>query len=552
MTKTTNTKDSIVGGVYQQLPAGSAPQNRTAIYVTMHRKMRYESGVTVVPTSSPSVTKFVCPDRTLHIVTADGGRPDKDLACPIRSDSYDYCVYLDLYSGVSAHLRYVDQLLISAVTGIGTGFHSGDYISPKNRLLIDSGGAQLRLGTVRFLSPWMIIDWMNKMGGEGMALDVPPRVVDDTDEKIINELIEVQKDNNVVFKKLRDKDRVKLLNVSHGFDLRQMRRWVNEVADEDFSGLAAGNDRSYSMTQIMRNILVPALEAPIKSQRKRLHSFGISGGVAVPACTWLARHLPPGSLYTTDSSSWLVGCNFGVYYAFSDKRGVYQWNMHTQRVARKNLPYLQGQTLPCSCEVCHAVRWTDVFKHPSFATGLAMSYHNLFVLKSYEAIWRAHSQRAKSLGDYLEIVRTMDSKKAKDILGAVKYVDYAFRHGLDDAERRFVATLSNAPIGKEQDALFDEEDEEEQAPVEDIGTGRLKSQTLLINEAKKLESTEEILQYYRLARIREINDGKLNPPSPSAYYTGYEMTSRLITENRVASRKRKKERELEGAENDED
>jgi hypothetical protein len=269
-------------------------------------------------------------------------------------------------------------------------------------------------------------------------------------------------------------------------------------------------------------------------QRMRLHSLGISGGMAVPACTWIARNLPAGTDYTTDSSSWLVGCNFGAYYVFNDKSAIHQWLMWEAKKSLKSRPYLPGMTLPCSCEVCAAVRWVDVMRHPSYATGLAMSYHNLFVLKSYEAVWCAHAQNSETLGDYLEFVRAMEGVKARTILGTVKYIDYAFKHGLDEAESRYSSMLSSG-AREEMEELFKEDDDELQAVTNQ--PSRVASDTKKISELSQLGSVAGNLEFFRQAGIEEYLAGKAEAPSQHALYTGFLMTAKLADKARTAARK---------------
>lgn len=537
---------------YGMIPAGAVQQNRVAVYVTMKSKVDLTRGVELKSTSSRSVLRFECPDRTLHVATSDGGKPDKDLKCPIREDSFDYVVFLDPYSRVSAHRRYVDKVLVSAMSAVKAEFFARDYVPDGVQIFGDSGGAQMKLGTHQYVNPFMVIDWMNQMADEGACLDIAPRLADTDDKKTIRRTADTQVRNNKVFLRQRRRD-LKLLNVVHGFNLAQLRRWMSVVYDSQFDGMAAGCDNDTSPAACMRNILVPALEAEDEHLKKRLHLFAVSGGATLPASVWLGKLLDKrhgGVEFTTDSASWLYGCQHGMYARF-DETGVLQW----RNLVKEPSDFAVGSQLPCACEVCSAVRWTDVFRGGQYGPTLLLSYHNLFALKNYESFWANIANRSKNVAEYVDYAASVGFAKMSAVVGTIRYVDFAFKHGLDEAERKFSALLTEPrpEAQKKLEAMFSWGGDVAQKKTPEKGAEKSESKkkgksrgkggtTIVPSQVRHADSIKPILDNFDNAGIEKFINYTHSAPNRHAVYTGY-----LLTERAATAEKNKKKKIEKGA-----
>jgi len=180
-------------------------------------------------------------------------------------------------------------------------FNDHLYVSKGGIVSHQSGGAQLRFGTSCYVDPKRVAKIYSRVAYMGLALDVPPRPYDMGKPGNLNLLAKAQKKNTEEMKKILPKD-FKLLNISHGFNLQEVRDYCKVVDDPYCHGWAIGFD--FNLFTGLQSILVPFLEFP--NSNKHYHILGVSGKRIYPIMIWLAKRMKdinPHCELTSDSSA---------------------------------------------------------------------------------------------------------------------------------------------------------------------------------------------------------------------------------------------------------
>jgi hypothetical protein len=341
----------------------------------------------------------------------------------------------------------LSHFLISAYHGIAERVRSRGFLRNSLQLIADSGGAQLKFGAADFVDPRTVIWWMNECADWGMTLDFAPRPVDQNNPKSLKELANYSLKSNKFFVANKSKS-LKLCNVTHGFNLSQVREWTKRVDIEGFSGWAAGADVINNNLANLRNILVPMLECTPVSY---YHLFGFSGRKKTPAMAWMGRFVNKrnGAIMASDSTSWLTLAKWRAYLTFDPSNG------HIEPLAVGKRHKLKHTIhLPCSCFVCSAIGWVDYYNlPPQTYAGRALAIHNLFVLHQQTEFWNAQARSARDFKDYWEVVKWAFPHKA-EVRNMVQYTEEALTHGLDSADKRFRSVLHDRAARLDMKCLF--------------------------------------------------------------------------------------------------
>uniref|UniRef100_A0A502GFK1 Uncharacterized protein n=1 Tax=Ewingella americana TaxID=41202 RepID=A0A502GFK1_9GAMM len=384
-------------------------------------------------------TRLSLPNKDIRIVP---------MSMKFDPSCYDEVIYCDPFDPRSTIGDYLDWALGSAHYAVKQGYYF-NWCQPSNtKLVLDSGGAQLKVGTADYVNPYEIIDVMNHAANAGFALDVPPKLDIDIKNGMSNDILaHLQKRNNNVFLQHRRPD-LALLNILHGTTVPEFKRWLDIVQDDGFQGWALGIDDSNDFLAGVRGALV--LHEHFKGSDKPwwLHIFGASGPKIIPAMAWFGRVHPH---ITSDSSSWFEGARRGTYYILNEFGLMFNTRLSHHLKDRSILKSITGQNkqntdfcwspagmLPCQCDICNTMQYTDsIIDHPYEAA--MMSLHDLMTMKRFGHIWNTMAQ-TMTYQEYYATTRLLMGSKAADM---VQYIEVGLQSGLQEAEALFTGGPSN-------------------------------------------------------------------------------------------------------------
>ena len=340
--------------------------------------------------------------------------------------------------------------------GTSTGVRDRSWITNKVKLFGDSGGSQLKSGTVDYVDPKAAQVWMNQVCDLGVPLDVAPHLVDQNTPEIWDPLIWLQQKHNEDFlaaarKPTENWDGLKLLNCVHGFTAEQVRRWCRETHDDRFVGWAVGGDVSYNLFQHLRTLMVAIQEFNHWGDNAHFHMFGSANITKTPAYAWLGRYVP---LVTGDGTGWLDGVKY--HRAKYLNIGGSISTRHFGRLAVEKRSAMPGSTSPCPCPIC-ASRGGDwrVFSLPRCTPGPNLQLlHEIWTTVRMNDMWSNLAMNVKDLDEYLRWVQAAFTKGSgsalnadyvRKIIALVRYIDTAWNHGVDYADKKFARVLNDSP-----------------------------------------------------------------------------------------------------------
>jgi len=394
------------------------------LYITYGRTGVSESSYEVHEKERYAVVKL--PDREFFVTHRKGVRP--------LDSNFDEVYYSGPYEPNSIVEQHTDFALISAHTALGTGIVDRSFQHNDLKIIVDSGGAQLKLGTSDYVDPYKAIATMNKIGDIGMSLDLPPRPIDFDNQAVYRELIKGTQQNNKIFFDHKS-ERLRLLNCIHGNRLEGVRQWAEATNDDRFSGWAAGTDNRGPISNV-RTLMVPMLEYP---STQHYHQFGFSGKTCIPLIAWLGRHA---TTVTSDSSTWITVASKRIYLELKMGGGF-----KAAMVGEKNSDLRPNAVLPCSCPICHRIKYWQFFSLPPRCGSVSMlALHNFYVLANYANLWNHLAQQSPDLKVYSKhLTDMMSSSVATYLIKGCEYIEFAKEHGLDKAEVEFSRWLDNMP-----------------------------------------------------------------------------------------------------------
>lgn len=360
---------------------------------------------------------------------------------PFDPEKYDEIVYLDPFDPRSRIGDTLDWILGSAHYAMDkVTRHWGQPTDTK--IVMDSGGAQIKLGTADYVNPHEVIDIMNKSANAGFALDVPPRInVDLRDSATLKALAYLQVRNNNVFLGER-RDDLALLNVLHGVSLDEQQQWFDTVYSDGFQGYALGIDDATDVLSGVRGAIM--LHEKLKGEDFWLHVFGVSGPKMIPA---LALFGKVHGRVTSDSSTWYEGSRRAKYFALDRNAYLDQFRLSTQMIQSEDplymirqplnkedqdMRWMPGGLLPCQCQICTMIKNVDGMIGHYYDSTL-ITLHDLLTLKNFGHQWNTLAQTLP-IDDYLRITRHIMGPRSADM---AEYIHVGLEHGLEAAERLF-------------------------------------------------------------------------------------------------------------------
>jgi len=358
----------------------------------------------------------------------------------------------------------------------------------------DSGGAQLYAGKINYIDPKKVINFYNKGVNIGTACDIPPRIVDQEHRSVVRACAYAQRANNRVFHRERA-DGLRLLNVAHGFDLRQVRNFIDIVSGRNgeyvWDGWAVGSGAWLEMA-LLRNCITVLKEAPWSTTRtvvkrskksgkrrkvevpyKHLHLFAVAGPSRMPFYAWLGKYI---DRFTVDSTHWLQGVRYNRYLMLEPGGDLKLYPMGRERTKQQYIEAgtmpVPGVPLPCSCPVCSLLPTWDVFALPAkFRMYSLLAWHNIYTLQRLTAMWS-------------NMAMTMDEDEYRDwavyIAGEgahfqIDFIEHCIHEGLDAANEseRMTFAFEKAGHGAAHVLFPGAEHEDPNDPVSLLGSSNM-------------------------------------------------------------------------------
>lgn len=394
----------------------------------------------------PSATKIgkVQTTKILHAPHADFIFDNQSRTLKDRTEDGWYKFSIGPYEQGSILQPKLDWVMVSAHY---LKPEEGNFAKPFGmRIACDSGGAQMKFGTARYVDPHHVIEVYNKCSDFGMALDVPPKAgIDGFNTKALRILARLQKKNNEIFLAKRRPD-LGLLNVVHGMKADDIRRWIDDVIDPGFQGWASAWDDLSQIESIYRTTAILYREYGLKENPQWVHLFGASGPKTIPIMAWMGRYIP---FLTADSSSFLEGAKRRSY--FMNHGGSLKVVSCTNFGKGKSFAesgFHESSILPCCCEICSLVKYFGVLsKSQEFTQSYpAIVGHNLMMIKQAADEWNTLASKC-TLEEYAQLVAKY---VGKDSAMFVRYADACFTDGPDYADKHFSNFLVNG--GSSMDA----------------------------------------------------------------------------------------------------
>ena len=369
---------------------------------------------------SECVQLYDLPDRELHIDTSPQGH--------LEAKNFDYFADLAPFSKDGAVNQACGEwVMCSAKYGLDKQVYERYTQVGGLKLLGDSGGYQLKVRKSDYIDPHKVIAWMNATCDAGLALDIPPAPeIDWGSLAAIQDLAPRQRDNNLIYADKARED-LYLLNIVQGSLPKHSRLWIDTVMHPRFKGWGVScNNLQDQFSGALRSALILLKEY---GEQDWIHFLGLSGPSMFPVMAWLGNHYK----ITSDSSSQISGIKYRNYMRLTSEGHMLSSLQVSNDPKVCDLPGLNGHALPCSCPVCTAVGYFDVFMDDNTTLGQLILWHDFFVLRRYSHTWNTLALTLTK-GEYRELVRSLFGNTTAR---AIDFIDHALDVGIDRASREF-------------------------------------------------------------------------------------------------------------------
>lgn len=341
-------------------------------------------------------------------------------------------------------------VMINYVESMGKEKHSPNnrphVLGNRTQIVSDSGGFQLFQQRIDFINPYSYIEWCNENVNQAMIIDYPYSLdLENADDlaRTQAKLTRVLLDNK--------RDDLELFNVFHGYDRDKKRRYRDIVEVDEIDRLAMGGMYTGSLLSSIDNFASLCLEG---KRYKHYHILGVTNLVQLLPVMKLAVNEGL-ELVTSDSSTHIQKGINKDYFHFTSL-------LEPPRILNfgKPEPVSANRLLPCSCPVCSAVKYADVFNLCDGGNSLLMlmALHSMFNIRAYmDSAFEA--VRTLSTPDLKEIISAhFRSKKAqatvKEIHSAIEFVDMVHAEGYSKARTAYKYYLGQPLFGQGAKSLL--------------------------------------------------------------------------------------------------
>jgi hypothetical protein len=368
---------------------------------------------------------FVCPDREIVIVRNN----DMMDAFYPYGESFDEFYDFNLFNDSVCKRLGIEYIMTNFAHSKGTvNPRTPSRIPDDQRInvLSDSGGLQMARDMIGAISPADLVEFYNQNADAGMVLDLPLSVAND---EIIDRAAKLQKASTEIM--LERAKGVELLNIFHGHNINQRRAYRKIVEDKRLPRCAVGG--------LYRQGLLGGVDiiwdlVNTGQKYKQYHMLGVFGSLHIPVLVKLANSTWKPHI-TSDSTSHIQSASNKAYHFQFD---LYHTSKRIPIGSRGSIPNTQ-KLLPCQCEVCKALKYTDIlaFGANRFTLEL-LSIHNAIEMTRYS---KQLQEAADSLTskEYNELVYTQlkSHPKLQSVKQAMDFIDVATEKGIEVARKRY-------------------------------------------------------------------------------------------------------------------
>lgn len=379
----------------------------------------------VIKDQSDNHIWLICPDRELVIV-----RNSDNMASFFPSgDSFDEVYDFNLFNdSVSKQLgiKYIMTNYAHSKTSMNPRTPSRIPDEDRITVLSDSGGLQMARDMIGAIDPRSLVEFYNNNADAGMVLDLPLSV---SSPDIIERAARLQKASTELM--LKGSNGIELLNIFHGHDIEQRRAYRKIVETDRINRCAVGG--------LYRQGLLGGCDiiwdlVNTGQKYKQYHMLGVFGSLHVPLMVKLANMTWKPHI-TSDSTSHIQSASFKSYHFQFD---IYHTSKRLAIGSRGSIPNT-GKLLPCQCEVCKVLKYSDVLAFGSNRFTLElMAIHNAVEMTRYSNQLQEAAD-CLPMKEYNQLVYRQLEKhpQLREVRQAIDFCDLAEAKGIEVARKRY-------------------------------------------------------------------------------------------------------------------
>lgn len=316
----------------------------------------------------------------------------------------------------------------------------GEERDPNSLIVADSGGYQILQGRVEYLDPLRIVEWYNDNVDIGFSLDIP---ANNRASGLLHRAAKIQERNNEIMMSNK-KSGLELINVLHGATKEDMIYYRDTVERPDIDRMAFGS--LYHYYDLLASVDLMYQVANTGQKYKHIHVLGVSNSLHTSllirmATKGLMPHL------TSDSSTPMQKARLREWHTYSSPQ---------EKVKFMLVGYKDGyrpssnNILPCSCQVCSAIKYSDVLwclsgniAHKVF------EFHNIHSMSRYFDAVTEYSKET-STKEFKQLLKAQVGENRQgfdEAMHALDFMDHLSAGQVDIARDKYKLYLGSGLFG---------------------------------------------------------------------------------------------------------
>jgi hypothetical protein len=416
---------------YRFVAAANLFQNYGGLTIYVKYKKTKSNEITIKRVDKNYIW-YDCPDREFVFVRDSF---NDDAFYP--NESFDLCLDLntfrdDLGAGIG-----IDYFMTNFTHNNSEAINRDSLpaSAKKVQILSDSGGLQLAREVAGLIHPKDLVEFYNKNVDAGMVLDIPLWIKDD---KIAKRAALLQRKNNEVMLKNGRKG-LELINIFHGGSVEDRKKYRDIVEDERIPRVAIGGLLLQKpLTGV--NTLYEIIEGG-SYRYKQYHALGVFDMSYLALLVKIANSGDNPPHITSDSTSHIQASLNNVYHIQMNEQHIMSRQAYGTKAGSISNPALH---LNCSCPVCGAIKYRDIFAfgHNRFNGFLAL--HNAIQMARYtQSLQEACRHLTPHEYNKYVILQLKNIKNKADVKLALDYIDVVTQHGLKEAQKKYARHINN-------------------------------------------------------------------------------------------------------------
>ncbi len=371
---------------------------------------------------SPTFDVIDCPDRTLYVVN------NTHETMPwYPAESCDEFYSVSQFPDKAAHGFGIDIFMVNSINEI-THKHTVAN-RPNNdraKIIADSGGFQILGGEFSYINPRHLVEWYNKNVDYGIVLDIPIMINKD----ITCKLAKIQDKNTQIMLEHKD-PALELVNIVQGITPDERRAHRDIVERDGVDRMALGGLQARLPIEMLSSALLTMLEG---RKYKQYHILGL----AQPLKSLLLIYLSNTGLceYVTSdaSTATLYALNNAMLIAPSPNLPM---SLASFTIKENYHPTIFSE-VACSCPVCRAVKYTDVFSLLNGHRKIAlMVTHNVLTLTRYFKMMKDIFLESTPTEIKKLATQVLNKKDCADLCDGINFIEEVRNSGLAKADLKY-------------------------------------------------------------------------------------------------------------------